>query len=199
MNKNQLMHPDFGTVRIRKQKDDFLFCATDVCKILEHTNPRVAIQMLDEDERCKKSLPRQGETWFVTESGLYTLIMRSNKPEARKFRKWVTAEVLPSLRKYGVYSTNQNVMDRAKQKLEQRKVKELLAEIEDKLSATDKRLVAKQCKTDEWEVGKVLRGEIEDAYMLALLYSRATGNKVLRKSFYTMSGAEKLIKELNKN
>lgn len=67
------------------------FVVKDVCDVLGHTNPSVAIQMLDDDERTKKSLGRQGEAWFVNESGLYNLIFRSNKPEAKAFRKWVTS------------------------------------------------------------------------------------------------------------
>lgn len=79
------------------------FVAKDVCDVLGHTNPSVAIQMLDDDERAKKSLGRQGEMWLVNESGLYNLIFRSNKPEAKAFRKWVTSEVLPTLRRTGHY------------------------------------------------------------------------------------------------
>lgn len=79
------------------------FVAKDVCDVLGHTNPSVAIQMLDDDERTKKSLGRQGDAWFVNESGLYNLIFRSNKPEAKPFRKWVTSEVLPALRRTGRY------------------------------------------------------------------------------------------------
>lgn len=75
----------------------------DVCDILEHTNPTMAINMLDDDERTKKSLGRQGETWLISESGLYTLIIRSNKPQAKPFRRWVTHEVLPTIRKTGGY------------------------------------------------------------------------------------------------
>ena len=78
--------------------------AADVCEILKHTNTSVAINSLDEDERAKKSLGRQGDAWVISESGLYTLIIRSNKPEAKKFRKWITAEVLPAIRKNGFYA-----------------------------------------------------------------------------------------------
>ncbi len=79
------------------------FVAKDICDILQLTNPSVAIQALDEDERSKYCLGRQGETWCVNESGLYHLIFQSRKPEAKAFRKWVTSEVLPALRKTGRY------------------------------------------------------------------------------------------------
>ncbi|MRM86747.1 phage antirepressor, partial [Riemerella anatipestifer] len=55
---------------------------------------------------------------------------------------------------------------------------------------------AKQCFTTEWQVEKVLRGDIKDTYMLQLLYARSTGNKILESQFYTASGAQKLMNEL---
>lgn len=87
------------------------FIAKDICDILDHTNVSVAMKMLDEDERAKQSLGRQGKTWIVNESGLYTLILRSNKPEAKTFRKWVTKEVLPAIRKYGYYGSTKKQDD----------------------------------------------------------------------------------------
>ena len=92
-------------VRVVMQGEEPWFVAKDVCDVLELTNPTVALEGLDEDERAKFYLGRQGEANIITESGLYTLIMRSHKPEAKRFRKWVTAEVLPSIRKHGAYLT----------------------------------------------------------------------------------------------
>ena len=80
------------------------FALVDICKALDISNPSMTIQQLDEDERAKLDLGRQGEAWAVTESGLYRIIMRSDKPQARPFQKWVTSEVLPSIRKTGSYS-----------------------------------------------------------------------------------------------
>ena len=73
------------------------FVAKDVCDMIGLTNPSVAIQSVDEDERAKLDLGRQGEAWAINESGLYRLIMRSDKPNAKPFQKWVTKEVLPSI------------------------------------------------------------------------------------------------------
>lgn len=75
------------------------------------SNSRIVADRLDEDERRKLDLPRQGETWFVTESGLYAVVIRSDKPSAKKFRKWVTSEVLPSIRKHGVYAVDELLND----------------------------------------------------------------------------------------
>ena len=64
----------------------------------------MAVKTLDDSERCKFNLPRQGSTWHVNESGLYQLIFQSRKPKARRFTRWVTSEVLPSIRKTGGYN-----------------------------------------------------------------------------------------------
>lgn len=76
---------------------------SDLCKVLGLSNPSNVVLKLSEDERAKFFLGRQGETWFVNESGIYTLIFRSNKPEAKAFRKWVTNDVLPAIRRTGSY------------------------------------------------------------------------------------------------
>lgn len=84
------------------------FIAKEVCEILEISNTSKAVDGLDEDELTKSyiidNLGRNQEVLIISESGLYTLIIRSNKPNARKFRKWVTGVVLPSIRKTGGYA-----------------------------------------------------------------------------------------------
>lgn len=85
------------------------FVAKDVCEILEITNPTMALQRLDNDERAKFNLGRQGETNIVNEPGLYTLILGSRKPEAKQFKRWVTHEVIPAIRKHGAYMTSETI------------------------------------------------------------------------------------------
>lgn len=104
MNELQIFNSsEFGEIRTVTKDGEPMFCLADICKALELTNSRVVADRLEEDERCKLNLPRQGETWFITESGLYAVILRSDKPNAKQFRKWVTGEVLPSIRKTGSY------------------------------------------------------------------------------------------------
>ena len=79
------------------------FVARDVCECLEIENPTVAVQRFDEDEPAKCNLGRQGETNIDSEAGLYSLIMTSRKPEAKRFKRWVTHEVLPAIRQTGQY------------------------------------------------------------------------------------------------
>jgi prophage antirepressor-like protein len=201
MTNNLLEHPQFGQIRVGRQGENFIFCAKDVCDVLGIEDPHTAVRSLDDDEKGRQKTGTPGgsqELLFITESGLYALIIRSHKPEARKFRKWITSEVIPSLRKYGMYSMDAKVMSKVTKRAEEKAVKLLLGAINQGLSATDKRLVARQCHTDEYEVFDVLNRRKDDAYMLTLLYGRATGNKLLRESFYTHEGAERLLGELKK-
>ena len=102
-------------VVINEQDGEPWFVAKDVCEILEFGNYRQALTThLDEDEKGVQKMDTPGgmqDMSVINESGLYTLVMRSNKPEAKKFRKWVTSEVLPSIRKTGMYATPAKVED----------------------------------------------------------------------------------------
>ncbi|MNM07377.1 Phage antirepressor protein KilAC domain protein [compost metagenome] len=79
------------------------FIAKDVCEVLEIANPTQAINRLDEDERAMFNIGRQGEANIVNEPGLYSLILGSRKPEAKQFKRWITHEVIPMIRKTGGY------------------------------------------------------------------------------------------------
>jgi anti-repressor protein len=82
------------------------FVAKDICDALGLSNSRVAISSLDEDEKGVRKVYTLGgaqESTVISESGLYALVIRSNKPNARRFRKWITSEVLPSIRRTGKY------------------------------------------------------------------------------------------------
>ena len=74
---------------------------------LEISNPTVALERLDSDERSKFNLGRQGFTNIVNESDLYSLVLGSRKPEAKAFKRWITHEVIPSIRKHGGYIAGQ--------------------------------------------------------------------------------------------
>lgn len=105
MNDLQIFNnEEFGEVRTVVVNDEPMFCLIDICKALEIKNATDVAKRLDEDELTRLNLgSRAGETNFITESGLYAVILRSDKPNAKKFRKWVTSEVLPSIRKTGGY------------------------------------------------------------------------------------------------
>lgn len=106
MNELQVFSYNSSEVRTVMRDGELWFCLIDVCGILGLSNPRSVADRLDKDERRKFDLPRQGNTWFINESGLYSVILRSDKPEAKPFRKWVTSEVLPTIRKTGRYGVD---------------------------------------------------------------------------------------------
>ena len=94
-------------VRVIEQAGEPWFVAKDVCDVLGMADTHTAVRALDDDEKGRQKLPTLGgmqDMTVINESGLYTLIMRSNKPQAKRFRKWVTSEVLPSIRRTGAYS-----------------------------------------------------------------------------------------------
>ena len=105
MNDLQIFNnEEFGEIRTAVINDEPMFCLIDICKALEIKNATDVAKRLPEDELTRLNLgSRAGETNFITESGLYAVILRSDKPNAKKFRKWVTSEVLPSIRKTGSY------------------------------------------------------------------------------------------------
>lgn len=108
MNKLQVFNnEELGQVRTVVKGEDVWFVAKDVCEVLEIKNTTQAMQKLDPEERTMFNIGRQGETNIINESGLYSLIMTSRKPQAKAFKKWVTSEVLPSIRKHGAYMTDQ--------------------------------------------------------------------------------------------
>lgn len=104
----------FGEVRVAKtENNEPLFCLADVCKILGLGNPSQVKTRLDDgvisNEVILDSIGRQQNVMFVNEDGLYDVILDSRKPEAKQFRKWVTSEVLPSIRKHGAYLTDTKI------------------------------------------------------------------------------------------
>lgn len=95
---------EFGKVRTLFQNNEILFVAADVCKVLDLSNPTKAVSRLDSDERANLKLGRQGSTNVVTEAGLYNLVLASRKPEAKNFKRWITHDVIPQIRKTGQYA-----------------------------------------------------------------------------------------------
>jgi len=98
-------------VRTIQKEGEPWFVLKDVCEVLGMSNSRMVAERLDGDEVSQTyitdSLGRQQHTTIINESGLYNVILRSDKPEAKPFRKWITSEVLPTIRKTGGYVSNE--------------------------------------------------------------------------------------------
>lgn len=110
MNNLQTFKFENNEIRTVLKNNEPWFCLKDVCNSLDLTNPSVVIDRLNGNGRTKYNLGRQGNTWFINESNLYKVIFQSRKEEAERFTEWVTSEVLPTIRKHGIYATD-NVID----------------------------------------------------------------------------------------
>ena len=106
---------NYNSVEVRTIQNDGepWFVLRDVCNVLGLGTPARVAERLDPDEvsqtHITDSMGRQQETTIINESGLYNVILRSDKPEAKPFRKWVTSEVLPTIRRHGMYATPDTV------------------------------------------------------------------------------------------
>jgi anti-repressor protein len=111
-------HPQFGDIRTTGTPDNPEFCAMDLCKALGYTNGRKAVSdHCDEWDVTKRDTPTKNQ-WgteviqqitYVNESGMYALVLGSKLESAKKFKRWITSEVLPSIRKHGAYMTTTTI------------------------------------------------------------------------------------------
>ena len=102
---------EFGSVRTLTINDEPYFVGKDVAEILGYTNPSKALadHVYEDDKLNNESLLSLGQRggWIINESGLYSLILSSKMPNAKKFKRWVTSEVLPAIRKHGIYAIDE--------------------------------------------------------------------------------------------
>ena len=111
MNDLQIFIYSGNQLRTVKQADGLWWVLRDVCDVLGMSNPTMVAQRLDDDEKAEVSLAytssngvtQKRATIIINEPGLYSVILRSEKPEAKAFKRWVTHDVLPSIRRTGAY------------------------------------------------------------------------------------------------
>lgn len=172
--------PEFGQVRTAMIGSEPYFAGKDVAEILGYADPNKAIAMhVDEDDKLNdktaSSLGQRGG-WFINESGLYSLILSSKLPNAKKFKRWVTSEVLPAIRKTGTYTAPRTAAEWIR----------LLAEgnadltnrvegVENKVESLENDMPLYSCEVDEIQghvkrkAVKVLGGKDSEAYQDASL------------------------------
>ena len=131
---------EFGSMRTMVINGEPWFVGKDVCSILNLSNPTIAVSRLDEDERAKFNLGRQGDATIVNEPGLYTLVLGSRKPEAKAFKRWITHEVLPSIRKNAVYATPEFLQKTISDPQWAMGVLQALADAQDKIAVQQKQI-----------------------------------------------------------
>ena len=139
---------DFGEVRTVVKNGEVYFIAKDVCNVLGFSNSRDAVSKLDYDEKdevgISDTMGRKQNYTVINESGLYVLIIKSRKPNAKKFKKWLTKEVLPSIRKTGGYQLPQTKIQAFELALETMKQ---LEEVKPKLETYNQFIDAENLKS----------------------------------------------------
>lgn len=148
-------------IRTVVQNGEPWFVANDVCDILDLLDGRKSIELLDEDERniipVTDKLGRMQNTYIINEPGLYTLVLKSRKQEAKEFKRWITHEVIPSIRKYGLYAKDE-LLDNPDLMIEV--ITQLKKEREEKkLLQTENKLLSQQTLT--WTSRKVLEAIVK--------------------------------------
>lgn len=159
METSILQWKDEASIRMQMVNGEPWFAAKDVCELLGLDNSRQAVSRLDDDEKGVINSDTPGgkqELTFVNESGMYALIFQSRKPQARAFRKWVTGEVLPSLRKYGYYvAPGAQLTDEQREELE----RVMMGRMRRYLSRRDYIQVARRTGYPVWFVQRVVAGQ----------------------------------------
>lgn len=175
MNDLQIFsNPEFGSVRCVEKDGEPWWVLKDVCTILEIANQSNISARLDDDEKGVHQMDTPGGVQKVTvinESGLYNVIIRSDKPNAKAFRKWITSEVIPSIRKTGGYgvphmSQSELILKIAQNNLE---LERRIAETENQTKAVSERLdnaldVFTQPVAEDWkdETNRIINRMIEE-------------------------------------
>lgn len=170
-------------VQVEMINNEPWFVAKDICDILEIENATVSLRNLDGDEKLPYVVLRAGqnrEVNLVNESGLYNLIFQSRKPQAKAFRKWVTSEVLPAIRKTGFYETPVNKFQIGKSKYANRindiDTYEMLLKIRGYLQYGDQKYIANKLGVTEKTISAVLSGKHRSPCILSALYKVALNN-----------------------
>ena len=178
-------------IRIESIHGNLWFVAKDLCDYLELNDVRRAVGPLDDDEKLTGEILQSGQMrsmWLVNESGMYALIIRSRKPGARKFRKWITNEVIPSIRKTGRYelTPRRRVLPRERSV----KMAGFFDELTKWVTLEDERLIAKQLNVGAKHVHEVLRGRTQSYGVAYLLVEFAKENR--------RSGIERVLRSTSR-
>ena len=173
MNELQIFNnEDFGEIRTVTIDNDPWFVASAICKALDIANTTQAMQRLDDDEKSMLNIGLSGgATNCVNEYGLYSLVLASRKKEAKDFKRWITHEVLPSIRKTGSYGKPLTTLEQMKLIAQgNMELGERVDKVEDKLSNLENDTPLYGCEIDEVQKHvrkngvEVLGGKDSEAY-----------------------------------
>lgn len=180
--KMQVFYNEESNVNIRMEEinNQAWFIAKDVCTALELSEVSNTVKRLDDDEKLTRTVFVSGqgrEMWFINESGLYNLIFQSRKPEARAFRKWVTNEVLPSIRRTGAYGVEQQERKRLPLPKYRPFFDEWKQRVRPYISRKELEDVAKECVVTLSHVQKVYAGTSMSAPVTRIITEYAKRNR----------------------
>jgi prophage antirepressor-like protein len=176
-------NPSNQPIRVEVINNEPWFCGKDVCRALDIGNHNDALSRLDNDERdgvgITDPIGRTQVATFVSESGLYNLIFQSRKPEAKLFRRWITGEVLPSIRRTGRYEVGQSPARRYARRgeLVNTDILNLLWLIGESLNRGDQKDIAIELGVSVQSVNRTINGYNRSNRILAALYRRAKQNR----------------------
>ena len=200
--RNQLVvisSPEFGEIRNAMVNGEPWFVAKDICDALGISKYRDAIARLDEDERMSifVDTPGGGQSMTsVNESGLYLLIFQSRKSESKAFRKWVTKEVLPNIRKHGFYLTPEVATSLKNAKRTRKQMLELMQKY---LTEDDIRKCRRRFGMADMAIRCMLRGTYERNDAMAYLQQRAMANREKWFDAYEYGRMTEVLNALNGN
>lgn len=155
---------EFGEIRTITKDNEPWFVASDICRSLDLSNPTMAMQRIEDDEKAKFNLGLSGgETNCVNEYGLYSLALASRKKEAKDFKRWITHEVLPSIRKNGGYIAGQETMSD-----EELMAKALLV-ANNKIAERDKIIEQKQARIEQMKPKEIFADAVATSHTSILV------------------------------
>ena len=205
-------NPDFGSVRLGEINDEIWFVAKDVTDILGYQNGSRDVNRHVDGEDRKKIMLFDGnqdkETIIINESGLYSLILSSKLPTAKKFKRWVTSEVLPSIRKHGAYMTQETLeavltdpdtLIRLCEQLKEERHKNHVLQLEVSTLTVDKQIM--QPKADYFDelVDRNLLTNFRDTAKALKIGEKVFINFLIEKKYLYRDPKGKLMPYANKN
>lgn len=191
-----ISHPQFGEVRNTTIKGETWFVAKDLCEILGIRNSRDAVTNLDEDEKgvaITDTLGGKQEMATVNESGLYALIFQSRKAEAKAFRKWVTSEVLPAIRRQGFYVHPSATLTKKEISTIERV---MVQNVNRHIIADDIRKCARKFGTQEYYIRHILNGRGINNDIMLDLQERAIVNRQNWSNAYSVERMKEITNKL---
>lgn len=155
---------EFGEIRTITKDNEPWFVASDICKSLDLSNPTMAMQRIDDDEKAKFNLGLSGgETNCVNEYGLYSLALASRKKEAKDFKRWITHEVLPSIRKNGGYIAGQETLS------DDELLSKALLVAHNKIAERDKIIEQKQARIEQMKPKEIFADAVATSHTSILV------------------------------